>query len=271
MLVYLNGEIIEATKAKAGILEPGFLYGQGLFETIRSYNREIPFLDQHLKRLAFCAKIINLKVPAAAKLKQAVCAASKANNIPNSYIRLNVWKGNRKTNTAVIVKRLAVYKQDVYEKGFKGIIVDVRQNEFSPLARVKSLNYLLFILARQEAARKGGDEAILLNTSGYLAEGSRSNIFLVRDKKILTPSLDCGCLAGITRKIVIKLARKQWLKVYERKIRPEELFRADEAFLTNSLIEIMPLTSINKIKIGSGTKGEVTTILLNRYRDMVFY
>jgi branched-chain amino acid aminotransferase len=268
LLVSLNGKILKSNKALALIKEPGFLYGYGLFETMRSYHGKIPFLENHLKRLISSSEIIDLNAPTISQLRRDIYRVLKVSNARDAYIRLNVWQG-KKTNTAVMVKKFIPYKQAIYEKGFQGIIVNYRQNEFSPLSRIKSLNYLLLFLARREAESQSTDEAILLNTQGYLAEGSRSNIFLVKNKKIFTPSSDCGCLAGIIRKIVIELARKEGLRVFEQKIPPKDLFNADEAFLTNSLIEVMPLSKVNRRNIGSGQRGGISALLLDRYQELI--
>ncbi|MDP2938650.1 MAG: aminotransferase class IV [Candidatus Omnitrophota bacterium] len=269
-IVFLNGKFIAQENAKLSILSSGFLYGQGAFETMRSYDGNIFALDRHLQRLKNSLPLVNINMPYSQKeLTQAVNRAFKLNKLNNAYLRLTIWQGEKKANALIFVKDFKGYSAKSYKKGFKGLIVDCRLNESSPLSRIKSTNYLLFYLARKEAQIKGFDEALFLNTKGFLCEGSRSNIFLVKDNKLITPSLNCGCLPGVTRQIVIELAKKFEISVAEKEIIHKDLFKAKEAFLTNSLMEIMPLTKVNNSYINKGRVGEITKLLQFKYKQEI--
>ena len=269
-LIYLNGEIIAESEAKISCLDPGFLYGQGLFETMRSYEGVVFQLDNHLRRLSKSLPLICIDLPYSLKgLKEAIRLTLKANNLSNAYIRLNIWQGKDRANVCIITREFYGYSEDFYKKGFKAEIVEYRQNENSLLANVKSLNYLQFYLSRINAEKEGFNEAIFLNSKGYLCEGSRSSIFLVKDDDIITPSLESGCLAGITRSVVIDLTKKTRYKIYEKNILLDDLLKADEAFLTSSLLEIMPLTSVDNQAINTSVPGPITLSLLKSYRQSI--
>ena len=269
-LVYLNGRFIPQAKAKISYLDPGFLCGWGLFETMRSYSGRIFALDAHLSRLYKSAKLINLKLNAKSELKNKILQLLKRNSIKDAYIRLTVWKGENKTRVLIFTRKFPPYpyKENSYKKGENAIITKLRQNEHSDFSRIKSLSRLTFRLAYNEAQKQGTFEGLLLNTKGFLCEGSRTNIFFVKNNKLFTPSRDCGCLAGITRGTVLKLAKRGGIKICEKQIHPELIYKAEEIFLTNSLMEIMPLVKIGKYKIGSGRPGEITLKLLDRYRNL---
>jgi branched-subunit amino acid aminotransferase/4-amino-4-deoxychorismate lyase len=169
----------------------------------------------------------------------------------------------------IVARSYTPYPRHVYQQGFKAIVSRIRRNTQSPISTLKSLNYLDSLLARQEAKIAAVDEAVLLNEQGFLAEGSTSNIFLVSGNALLTPSEDSGILPGITREVVLGLATSLSIKTMERKITLKELTQADEAFFTNSVIEIMPLTQLSGQKIGSGEAGAVTQRLTAAYRELV--
>jgi len=269
-LVYLNGSIIPEQEAKISCLDPGFLYGQGLFETMRAYEGTIFKLDNHLIRLLSGLSLVHINSSYSfIKLKETVLSTLKANNLSNAYIRLNVWQGEDEVNVSIVVKEFYGYSQDIYKRGFRGKIVKYLQNENSLLCNIKSFNYLQFYLSRLEAEAEDADEAIFLNSKGYLSEGSRTNIFLVKDGDIITPPLESGCLAGITRQVVIDLVKKEMRKIYEKQVLLDELLKADEAFLTNSLLEIMPLVCVNNQAINTGLPGVITVSLLGSYRKLV--
>ncbi|GAI43845.1 unnamed protein product, partial [marine sediment metagenome] len=161
------------------------------------------------------------------------------------------------------------YPEQVYEKGFRAVVSSIRRNSQSPLSRLKSANYLENMLAKQEARAAGVDEAICLNEKGLLAEASMSNIFLVNDGILRTPGEQSGILPGITREVVLELASQLGINTFEQDIRLDELFQAQEAFLTNSLMEIMPLTEIDGKPVGSGRPGSLTKRLMVEYKKLV--
>ena len=267
MKIWLNGKFVEEEEAKVDITSGGFLYGQGVFETMRAYNERVFRLDSHLERLFKALPVLNLELAVGPEvLKKAVKQALKENNLKDAYLRITVWQGKDRPEAAVFAKAHNFLTKEDYCKGFKAILSTFCQNEFSILSGIKSANYLPLLLAYQEAKKKTADEAILLNTRDFLAEASRANIFLVKDNCLLTPSLDCGCLPGITRDTVLGLAAKERIKVIETKLKPEDIQRADEAFLTNSLIEIMPLTTFEGRPVKKGFPGKITELILKRYR-----
>ncbi|OGX31382.1 MAG: hypothetical protein A3G37_00070 [Omnitrophica WOR_2 bacterium RIFCSPLOWO2_12_FULL_46_30] len=271
MKIWLNGKFINEEEAKANILDPGFLYGQGVFETMRAYSADVFRLDSHIERLFNALTLVNIKSDIKPELlKKAVRQSLKENGLKDAYLRLTAWQGIEKVNIAILARSYDFFKEMDYRKGFKAIISKTfRQNESSPLAKIKSSNCLHLLLAYQEARRNNADEALLLDTRGFLAEASRANIFIVKDNSLLTPSLDCGCLAGITRDTVLALTRGKKLRAVEAKINREDLEKADEAFLTNSLIEIMPLVWIDGRPIKKGRPGPITELLLEGYRSLL--
>jgi branched-chain amino acid aminotransferase len=277
-IVYLNGKLIPHHQAAISITDYGFLYGYGLFETMRAYNGEVFRLEDHLRRLSASAKILGLAVKTG-ELKSAVAGTIRANRLASARVRLAISAGEGEMNAdpgtcqsptvLILAQKYTPYPQSVYERGLRAVVSSIRRNTGSTLARLKSASYLESILARQEARRAGAEEAICLNDKGLLAEASMSNIFIVSEGLLRTPGRDSGLLAGITRGIVLELASKLGIPTREEDIRPEELFEAEEAFLTNSLIEVMPLTEVDRRKIGSGKRGAVTGGLLKAYRKLL--
>jgi len=267
-------------KRSVSLLDRGFLYGDGLFETMRSYGGKVFKPCEHLSRLRRSAKVLNIKMPCSGTAaKKMIYEAIRSKRLNDAYIRLTLTRGegafsfdgsvSSKPNLFLIVKAYKGYPARIYANGISAKISRIRQNEHSPLSGVKSLNFLNYILARDGARDEGFDEAILLNTEGNVAEAAVSNIFLVSKDILVTPSLNSGCLPGITREIVMRIAGEAGIKVKERIVRREELTDADEVFFTNSLAEILPVIKIGRVKIGSGRPGRITKLLHARYRKMI--
>jgi len=278
-IVYLNGSLMPLSQARLSPLDYGFLYGYGLFETMRAYSGRIFRLERHLARLSRSAKLLGIDLESIPDLEKALYNTLQANNLSHARIRLTLSGGEgeplpdlviRVPTVLIVARSYTPYPRQVYKQGFKAIVSRIRRNTQSPASAMKSLNYLDNLLARQEAKLAGADEAILLNEQGFLAEGSMSNIFLVSGNALLTPSEDSGILPGITRGVVLEeLAPSLGMKKIERKIALKELLQADEAFFTNSLIEIMPLTQVGGQNIGSGRAGAVTQRLIAAYKELV--
>jgi len=276
--VYLNGTLIPRRQAMISVMDYGFLYGFGLFETMRAYHGQVFRLDRHLGRLARSAELLGLaaEIP---DLTDAVRETIRVNRLSDARIRITVSIGEggmvpdpgtcRKPTVLILAGPYRPYSEPVYERGFRAVTSSIHRNSQSPLSRLKSANYLESLLAKQEARNAGADEALCLNEKGLLAEASMSNIFLVSDGSLLTPKEDSGILAGITREAVLELADRLKIGFSERDISPEEVCPAEEAFLTNSLIEIMPLTRVDGQPIGSGRPGPVTHKLRAAYRRLV--
>ena len=280
LVVYINGELRPRAEARVSPFDRGLLYGYGLFETMRAYNGRVFALERHLQRLARSAA--ELGIGAALEgmdLERAVHVTLEANGLPEARIRLTVAAGEGERGISppasggltviVSAESLALPPPSAYESGISAAVVGVRRNSQSPLSRLKSANYMDSLLARAEALAAGADEAILLNERGRLAECSSSNLFIVRDARLLTPSLDSGILPGITRGLVLELARGMDIEAQEGEIPPGDLIGASEAFMTNSIAELVPITSIDAKPVGCGLPGEVTKRLAAAYAQRV--
>jgi len=280
-LVYLNGTLLPRSQARISPFDHGFLYGYALFETMRAYSGRIFRLRQHLDRLASSAKLIGLP-PGNHDLEEACCETLEANRLSDARVRLAVSIGEGESTpdppkqpvptVLVIASSYTPPPPAAYERGYKTIISPIRQNSLSPLSRIKSANYLTNLLARADAKASGADEALLLNESGFLCEGSTSNVFLVKDGRLKTPGEESGCLPGITRRAVMELSPVLGIEVMQGEIRPEELLLADEVFITNSLLELMPVRELDGQVIGGGgygAGGKVTESLIAAYGELV--
>jgi branched-chain amino acid aminotransferase group I len=287
-VIYLNGRLVSRSRAKLSPFDHGFLYGYGLFETMRAYNGYIFRLNRHLARLHRSAEILGLTSNVIATLslekgKQSLETACirtlEANKLKDARIRLTVSAGEgdmtpdpstcSSPTILITAQNLIPLSLEKYEKGFKAALSPLRRNSQSPLSQLKSTCYVENIIARLAARVAGCDEAILLNEQGYLAEGSTTNIFLVSKRELITPSLESGVLPGITREAVLEIARAAHIQTQERQVELTELIEAEEAFLTNSILELMPLTWFEGKPIGSGEPGELTRELLTAYRRLV--
>ena len=277
-IVYLNGSLMPRRQARISVMDYGFLYGFGLFETMRAYGGHVFRLNSHLSRLARSAEILGLPI-GALDLKSAVIDTIQANRLSEARIRLTISIGKggmtpdlktcKKPTVLVLAEDYQPYPEQVYQKGFRAVVSSIRRNSGSPLSRLKSANYLESILARQEARGAGVDEALCLNEKGLLAEASMSNVFLVTYGTLKTPGQESGILPGITREVVLELASQLAINTLEQDIRLGELFHVQEAFLTNSLIEVMPLTEVDGKPIGYGKPGPVTERLIATYKKTV--
>jgi len=284
-IIYLNGKLISRSKARLSPLDHGFLYGYGLFETMRAYQGHIFRLDSHLTRLRCSAERIGLthSILTTEKGKQSLKAACEAtleaNKLKGARIRLTVSAGegdmtpdpNKCSNPTVLVtaRDLVPLPPKKYETGFRATLSSLRRNSQSPLSRLKSTCYMENILARMAARTAGCDEAILLNEQGYLAEGSTTNIFLASNNELITPSLESGVLPGITREVVLEMARAANIKTLERQVELKELIETEEAFVTNSILELMPLTWFEGKTIGTGKPGHLTRELMAAFKKLV--
>ncbi len=279
-IVYLNGALVPLGEARISPFDRGFLYGYGLFETMRSYEGRVFRLDRHLARLMRSAEKLGLASELDTfEMEQSIYRTLKANKLANARIRLTVSAGEgemtpdplvpKEPTVQIMAKSYTPYPRQKYEAGFKAVVSSIRLDSQSPLSRTKSTNYLHNILARREASAAAVDEALMLNERGFVAEGSTSNIFLVVAGKLITPSQESGILPGITREAVLELVHALGIEAVEGEIPLADLFQAEEAFLTNSLIEVMPLSEVDGKPIGSGRPGPVTRRLMAAYKEMV--
>lgn len=277
-IVYLNGTLLPRDQARISPFDLGFLYGYGLFETMRAYSGRIFRLRRHVDRLKRSAVLLGLPL-ATVDLEKACYDTLRANNLDNARIRLTISMGegegtpdpprNPKPTVLVMATSYTPPSAKSYRTGFTAIVSSIQQNSQTPLSRLKSANYLNNVLARKEAKAKEADEALLLNEQGFLCEGSTSNIFLVSGGNLITPNEESGCLPGITRQAVIELASEMGISVTQREISLDEMLHADEVFLTNSLLELMPLIWVNGKPVGAGKRGKITERLMIAYNELV--
>ena len=278
LLVYIDGNFYPKSEAKISVYDHGLLYGDGVFEGIRAYNGIVFHLKEHIDRLYKSAHPIFLKIPLTkAEITEAVLETLKKNKLTNAYIRLVVTRGigdlgldPRKCPkpTIIIITEplLQLHAAEKVENGISTIITWVKRNPVDTATHeMKSLNYLNSILGKIEANNTGADEAICLDKTGYVCEGVGENIFIVRDGKLSTPPLSSGALDGITRALIIRLAKKLGIEVTERNITPNELFTADEVFFTGTAAEVAPIREVNKRVIGAGKPGPVTKRLMREF------
>jgi branched-chain amino acid aminotransferase len=279
--VYLNGKFVDRQAATVSVFDHGLLYGDGVFEGIRSYNGLIFKLHEHLDRLFESAHTIMLKIPLSKpELADAVRQSLRVNKLANAYIRLVVTRGEgdlgldprkcTRPTVFVIADRIELYPKKLYEQGLELITVATQRNVPEALnPQIKSLNYLNNILAKIEAINAGYEEAIMLSPSGYVTECTGENIFAVAGKQLLTPPPHIGVLRGITRRTVMELGAKQRLAVREELLTRHDLFNADEVFLTGTAAEIVPVVKIDGRVIGKGSPGPVTKKLQQAFRSLV--
>jgi len=280
MKVYLNGKFVDEAKAVVSVFDHGLLYGDGVFEGIRSYNGLIFKLQEHIDRLFESAHTIMLKIPLSKpELAEAVRQSLRVNKLSNAYIRLVVTRGEgdlgldprkcTRPTVFVIADRIELYPKKLYEQGLELITVATQRNVPEALnPQIKSLNYLNNILAKIEAITAGFEEAIMLSPSGYVTECTGENLFVVSGKRLLTPPPYIGVLRGITRRTVMELGRRQKLDVAEELLTRYDLFNADECFLTGTAAEIVPVVKIDGRVIGAGKPGPVTKHLQTAFRRL---
>lgn len=277
--VWLDGRLVRGREAAVSVFDRSFLLGDGLFETMRARQGNVFRLDRHLMRLERGAARLHLSLQESAALAGAVAAVLEANQLANAALRLTVSRGTHPpglglegagpSTSVIAVRPFAGYPDHWYQPGARGVISRVSKNERSPLCGVKSTSWAEHVLARAEAAERGADEALLLNTRGRLVEGSGTNLFAVIEGRLYTPDLASGCLSGVTREAVLELAREAGLEIREAPLLPAIVAGWDEAFLTNSLLDLAPLVQIDGRPVGDGSPGPVTQRLAERYRALV--
>lgn len=281
MKVYINGKFYEKKDAKVSVFDHGFLYGDGVFEGIRSYSRRVFKLKEHIDRLYESAKTICLDIPLTKEqLIKAVCETLRINKLENAYIRLVVSRGEgdlgldpRKclgnATVVIIADKIALYPEALYKKGLEIITVPTIRNLPEALnPQIKSLNYLNNILAKIEAINCGYEEAIMLDSLGYVAECTGDNIFIVKHNELYTPPQCMGTLRGITRDTILEIASKKDIPVHEHVITRHEVYIADECFLTGTAAEVIPVVKVDGRVIGSGKPGALTLKLIEEFHKL---
>jgi branched-chain amino acid aminotransferase len=278
--VYINGKYYEREEAMISVFDHGLLYGDGVFEGIRSYNRLVFKLEEHIDRLYESSQGIMLTIHLSKdEMIKAVVNTLKLNKLNNAYIRLVVTRGigdlgldPRKCKGAsiiIITDSIALYHEKLYKEGLAIITVPTPRNIPEALnPQIKSLNYLNNILAKIEAINSGYEEALMFTAHGYVAECTGDNIFIVKNKSVITPPAYLGILKGITRQCVMDIAEKQGLKVKEEVITRHNIFTADECFLTGTAAEIIPVVRVDKRTINNGRPGKITLNLIKEFRKL---
>jgi len=279
--VYIGGKLYDKADAKISVYDHGLLYGDGVFEGIRSYAGRVFRLKEHVDRLYESALSIHLQIPISREeMARAVVDTLAANKLIDAYIRVVVTRGAgslgldpRKTTDPqiiIITDAISLYPPELYEHGLKIVTAGTMRNHPSALnPRIKSLNYLNNIMAKVEGTNAGCLEALMLNHKGEVAECTGDNIFIVRKGALHTPPIDAGILEGITRDAVIELARGAGLTVHERTMDRHDVYTADECFLTGTAAEVIPVVECDGRAIGTGKPGPVTKDLLQRFHKLV--
>jgi branched-chain amino acid aminotransferase len=279
--IYISGKLYEKEEAKISVYDHGLLYGDGVFEGLRSYAGNVFRLAQHLRRLWDSAKAIRLEIPlSSAEMQKAIYDTLAENGLKEAYIRLIVTRGagslgldpNRTSDPQIIIitDKISLYPPELYRQGLEIITASTQRTHPAALSpRIKSLNYLNNILAKIEGLQAGCNEALMLNHKGEVAECTGDNIFLVRDGVLLTPPNDAGILEGITREAVIELARAAGIPVREIPLTRHDVYVADECFLTGTAAEVIPVIECDGRTIGTGRPGPITRELRQRFQALV--
>jgi branched-chain amino acid aminotransferase len=281
MKVFLNGQLVDREKAVVSVFDHGVLYGDGVFEGIRAYNGRVFKLREHLDRLFHSARAIMLALPWTKNaLEAAVLQTLRANKLRDAYIRLVVTRGAgdlgldprkcKHPTLFIITDKIALYPEEFYEKGLIVVTAATKRNISEALSpSIKSLNYLNNVLAKAEATRQGAPEAIMLNREGYVAECTGDNIFVVKEGTLLTPPTSAGALEGITRNIVMEIAKNTLkLLVKEELFTPYHVYTGDEVFLTGTAAEVVPVREVDGRVIGTGKPGKTTLRLMREFKEL---
>jgi branched-chain amino acid aminotransferase len=280
-IIFMNDRLVPEEEARISVFDHGLLYGDGVFEGLRSYSGRVFRLDAHLDRLWNSARAISLEIPLAKDVvAKAVNDTLAANKLADGYVRLIVTRGagslgldpNRTKNPQVIViaDTISLYPQEFYDKGLRIVTAATQRVHSAALSpRIKSLNYLNNIMAKLEGLQAGCVEALMLNHKGEVAECTGDNLFVVRSGRLLTPPPDAGILEGITRGAVMELAHAAGIDCREATLTRYDIYTSDECFLTGTAAEVIPVVEIDGRKVGSGTPGPVTSRLTAEFHRLV--
>ncbi|MDD5165850.1 MAG: branched-chain-amino-acid transaminase [Candidatus Omnitrophica bacterium] len=281
MKIYINGKFYEKSEAKISVFDHGLLYGDGVFEGIRSYNRLVFKLKEHIDRLYESAHSIMLKIPLSKKeFIEAIANTLKENKLEDAYMRVIVTRGEgdlgldprkckSKESVIIIADKITLYPEKLYKEGMEIITVSTTRNAHEALnPQIKSLNYLNNIMAKIEATNSGYEEALMLNDQGYVAECTGDNIFVVRKNELYTPPECMGALNGVTRETVLDIARRLKIATHEHVFTRHELYISEECFLTGTAAEIIPVVKVDSRVIGEGKPGKMTLALMKEFKEL---
>lgn len=279
--IWLDGKLVPEQEAKVSVFDHGVLYGDGVFEGIRAYDGRVFRLQQHLQRMYNGAHCLMINIPITIdQMKEAVLKTLRANDLRDAYIRLVVTRGvgdlgldPRKCPVPTIfciATSIALYPEEVYETGLSLITCATRRTSPDALnGGIKSLNYLNNIMAKMECTQAGVPEGIMLTSDGYVAECTGDNIFMINGNQLITPPDYVGNLPGVTRKAVMDVACENGMEVHEDMFRVHALYSAEEAFLTGTAAELVPVVKIDGRLIGDGKPGPKTGKLLSAFRQLI--
>jgi branched-chain amino acid aminotransferase len=278
--IYINNKLVQEKEALISVFDRSYLYGEGVFETLRAYNGHVAFADLHYERLRKNCQRLNIDLPIDRHgFEKALNKTLSANNLKDAYIRVTVSPvgasfGLSKpkkmtTNFSIFCKEFKGRPKDLYEKGAKVIIVKSVPSDHPTMADLKSTNYLNKMLARDEVVTAGADEGIFCSTEGRILEGSATNIFIVKDGRLFTPPIKEGVLPGITRSVILNLAEASGLEVNEAPINMDEIKNCDEVFLTGSTAEVLPVRELVELTSKSPTPGPVTKKVMMAYKELL--
>ena len=273
-LVYLDGAFLPSGEALVPATGEGALFGRGVFETMRARGGRVFRFDAHLDRMERGARFLEMPEPDASAIGDAIVELTRRLAIEDARVRVTLLAGaaavDGEAASLLIQARPATdYPPKLYERGISATVAAVRRNEASPLSRLKTVNCLDNVLAREAARAKGAQESILVNARGLVAEGSASNVFAVVATEVVTPPIEDGALPGVTRAAVLELARDAGMGAGERSLTLREVESASEAFVTNAVMGVMPLVSVGGAPIGEGRPGEVTRAMMRLYAAAV--
>ena len=280
MKIYLDGKLVDEKDAKISVFDHGFLYGDGVFEGIRSYGFLVFKLKEHIDRLFESAHSIMLKIPLSKKeMAEAIIKTLKANGLKDAYIRIVISRGKgdlgldprkcKQASVVIIADTIALYPKELYDKGIEIVTVPTIRNLCEALnPQIKSLNYLNNILAKIEAINAGCQEALMLDHLGYVAECTGDNIFVVKKGELYTPPQCMGTLRGITRDAILDIAKKNKILTHEHVLTRHELFISDECFLTGTAAEIVPVVKVDGRVIGDARPGKTTKAIMKEFKKL---
>lgn len=278
--IYIDGEFFDQADARISVFDHGLLYGDGIFEGIRFYNGRVFRMQEHMDRLWESARSICLEIPISRKeMDDALLETIRQNDLRDGYVRLIVTRGvgNLGLNPAqckqpsiiIIASTIALYPEEVYRRGLTVVTVATRRMGPATLnPAIKSLNYLNNVLARIEANLANADEALMLNDAGNVAECTADNVFIVKRGQIMTPPITAGALRGITRSVVFDIAHELGIPISEPELTRHDIYIADEAFLTGTAAEVIPMIKVDGRTIGNGKPGEITKRTIARFREL---
>jgi branched-chain amino acid aminotransferase len=278
--IYIDGEFFDQADAKVSVFDHGLLYGDGVFEGIRFYNGRVFRMEAHMDRLWESARSICIEIPISREeMDEALLETIRQNDLRDGYVRLIVTRGVgnlglnpvhcKRPSVIIIASTVALYSEEVFRRGLTVVTVATRRMGPATLnPAIKSLNYLNNVLARIEANLANADEALMLNDAGNIAECTADNVFVVKRGQIMTPPITAGALRGITRSVVFDIAAELDIKISEPDLTRHDLYIADEAFLTGTAAEVIPMIKVDGRTIGDGKPGPITQRTIARFREL---